>query len=89
MVRRARLALLWLLSWHLDNGNENCELHFCSAQKFLPGQLRRAPVAVYAGSTCGSAHQLEATVTLEHDLAVVAYLAHVGPVLVEAHGTHE
>ena len=37
----------------------------------------------------GTADELEAPVTLEHDLAVVAYFSHVRPVFIEAHCTHQ
>lgn len=37
----------------------------------------------------GTSDELEAPVTLKHDLAVVAYFSHVRPVFVEAHGPHQ
>ena len=56
---------------------------------YIPWQFRRTPLSVDAGRAGGTAEQDEAAIALVHDLPVVADLADVGPVLVEAHRAHE
>ena len=52
-------------------------------------QVWGAPLAVDAGGAGGAIGQFVAPATLEEDLSVVLDLAHVGPVVVEAHVSHE
>ncbi len=54
-----------------------------------PGQLRRTPLPVDAGGARGTADEDKTSVALVHDLPVVADLAHVRAVLVEAHRAHQ
>ena len=55
----------------------------------IPGQLGRTPMAVDAGGPGRATNQCEATVTLEHNLAIISYLSHIRPIFVEAHGAHQ
>lgn len=89
--RMERLALVWLLSWHLSIFDTFSDQFWRKKTRVfkIPGQLRRAPMAVNAGGARGSTHQFKATVALKHDLAVVTYLADVRSVFIETHGAHQ